>query len=254
MERFTPRKGLEVPDVGKLLAQDTPQDAYNQKLRELYLTKQRLLETIQMLRSVGADIESFGEEGQKFGSYAAAAAGVMMMTDICRVCLEAAPGGVGFGSRYLFRRVDQIRDLVGDFYKMRGKKLGSREDALGGMQDETARKIVEVTGHVEEARRFLSKTKLVKESKAVSLVVDLAVKMSEDTALMMDSTALQTRIGQQTKGAAAMSRQAVLRVENQLSRVQSEIARLIEEHQKRRGPRHSNTRKIEGGTRISGPY
>lgn len=245
MERFTPKKGLEAPSTGRSEAGDMSEEAYVIKLWTLNLVKQRLLETIHELRGVGADIEAFGEEGQKFGRYAAAAAGVLLMTDICRVCLEASPGGVGFGSRYLFRRLDQIRDLVGEFYKMRGKKLGSREDALGGMQDETARKIVNVTGHVEEARRFLSKTKLLKESKEISLVLDLAVKMSEDTALMMDSTALQTRVGQQTKGASAMSRQAVLRVENQLSRVQSEIARLIEEHHRRRRAPQISARKIQ---------
>jgi len=155
-----------------------------------------------------------------------------MATDITRIGLEQDRRGA-----LLFKGFDKIQDKAYSLLKVFGVKRTTRDDIVGGITNETAKTITEVTEGVELARKGLSKLQKhlpkkyadrITEPKHVSLILDIGVKMAEDTALMIDAGMAGQQVSNQARVSAQKIQGTIAKVEKQLAVVERELHRLIE--------------------------
>ncbi len=197
-------------------------------LAELRLKRIRLQDGIAAIEAARRDMSTFNAEGQRYAGFAATAAGVLMLTDIVSTGMQAMPGSIGTGSRFLFTRWEQAEERARKLLKHFGVQTTTKADLLKGVADQTSRQILEVEEAVREAREHLKKVG-VKPPKELAVVLDLASKMAQDSALMLDAARTGTRVGQQAKSQLTQVDMRLSRLRVQLHQVDTEIRNILEE-------------------------
>ncbi len=107
---------------------------------------------------------------------------------------------------------------------------------MGGVSNETAKSITEVTSAVQSARECLAKVKKVlpkkyakrlAEQEPVSLILDLGIKMAEDIALLIDAGAQGKGSIEQAFMSARKIEDTITKIQKQLNEVENALNRLL---------------------------
>ena len=201
-------------------------------LAALNLRRTRLNQAIIEIEGTRRDIMNFSAEGQRYASYAVAAASVLMVTDIVSIGYQAVPGPIGTGSRFLFKKWAQAESQVRDLLKIFGIKTTTRSDILGSVDESLSSKVLEIDAVVRDSRSFLAKIK-VNPPKELALILDIGSRMSQDTALMINAAKLGERVALQGQSAQLRVNLQVARLNTLLRQVDQEILKIIEEAMRR---------------------
>ena len=202
------------------------------QLSKLINQRQKFINNLAAIQDVKKNIIEYGQEGYKNAGVAVFCAAVLMTTDIVRIGLEKNTAG-----NLLFKGYDKMEGAAYKLLKLFGVKRTTRDDIVAGVTNETAKSITEVTSAVQSAREGLAKVKKVlpkkyakrlSEPEPVSLILDIGIKMAEDTALLIDAGAQGQNALEQANISAQKIQGTINKIEKQLAVVEKELHRLIE--------------------------
>jgi hypothetical protein len=161
----------------------------------MFAKVQRLTSARESVRAAIADMVRYGDEGAMAAGVATAMGAVLMTTDILREGLSALDARAAKA----FEGIEKLKEKFGEIEEaVSGTKrlFPSRADILATV-DERFVGIRDGAALVSDAKQLLAKAGIT--HRQLSPLVDLAVVMAEDTALIMSAAQSQNDVREQTR-------------------------------------------------------
>ncbi len=173
------------------------------------------------IRSVQQDLLRFDREGAENATYAATWAATLMVADILRRSVSA----MDRRAPILFSAFDRKVATANKLLKMLGlKTIATREEIMKDI-DPNLKPVVDFTRDVQEAREILKKYK-IRAPKAVDLILDLGIDITNDATLIMQSAQIAQQTQDRTKYNLSQTALHLDRVSRRIREVQVKIMRL----------------------------
>ena len=168
------------------------------------------------------DIQGYGKEGSDAAGYAACWAAVMMATDIVKTGLSAVNKQAAAGFAAIDKGIAQANKYLG---AARLHTITTKAEVMKGVDPNLAG-AAGFLRDVTEARNFLKKAG-AKPPAHLTLILDLATQMSEDTILMLQAGQLQGQVIRNTRSSLAQVAARLHAVRVKIMRLDNQVQMLM---------------------------
>ena len=143
---------------------------------------------------------------------------------------------------------DKAFEKVNKILKLFGKRVPTRDDALKGLDDETAKRIVEFSKDVREAKKKIQDMTKMKLPRETEHVMNATLEVLEDSAMILQSHSKMKQLEQTIKSNIAQACVFYTRIQSKLQRVEAEIAKLAKQQAEIEQARLLETTRVKANT------